>query len=48
MRSLLEMSGEVSSHLLLEHSVVGFLGGLGGLTSAGEFDCAVQLDNSQL
>ena len=30
MRSLLELSGEVRSHLTLAHSVVGFLGGLGG------------------
>ena len=30
MRSSLELSREVRSHLLLAHSVVGFLGGLGG------------------
>ena len=30
MRSLLELIGEVRSHLLLAHSVVGFVGGLGG------------------
>ena len=42
MRSLLELSEEVRSCLTLNFSVVGFLGGMGGYTSAGEFDCAVQ------